>query len=67
MKWGGRTETELTVGVSRVSIDVLVQAGVDCVPIVVLLQLLLSGGVRGRGVCGEAGVSWTGAPPPASR
>lgn len=41
----------------------LVESGVDCAPVVILLQLLLGWGVRGRGVCGKAGTSRTGAPP----
>lgn len=46
-----------------VSIDVLIESRMDCAPVVVLLQLLLGRGVGGRGVCGKAGASRTGAPP----
>lgn len=44
------------------SIDVLIESGVDSVPVVILLQLLLGGGVRGRRISGKAGASRTGAP-----
>lgn len=45
--------------VARVSIDVLVEPRVDGVSIIILLHLLLSRRMGGRGVCGEAGSSWT--------
>lgn len=53
---------ELTVGVSSVTIDVLVQPRMNCVAIVILLQLLLGRRLGGRRVRGDAGPSWTGAP-----
>ena len=44
-------------------VEVLVESRMDRVAVVILLQLLLSGGVRGRRVCGKTGPFWTGAPP----
>lgn len=56
-------QKELTVGVSSVTIDVLVESRMDCVPIVIVFQLLFSWRVGERRVGGDARSSWTGVPP----